>query len=67
MILFYLTIVLQDYVTLEETLPELAFRANLSLEAYSFPVQIILAYPNGTVLHSTNLNDFMALDAEETR
>jgi len=40
------------------------------MDVYSFPVQIILSHPNGTVIHHINLNEFMAaghdLDSPDT-
>lgn len=38
------------------------FTANLAalcLQKYSFPVQILISLPNGTVIHETNANDML--------
>lgn len=39
--------------------PALAERARLHLAAYSFPVEMMVALPNGTVLHHINANVFL--------
>jgi len=35
------------------------------MDVYSFPVQLIVSHPNGTVIHTLNLNEFMAVDDVE--
>lgn len=43
----------------DESQPEAALRAKLALEAYEFPVEMMVALPNGTVVHRINANNFL--------
>ncbi|RVE57314.1 hypothetical protein OJAV_G00214960 [Oryzias javanicus] len=39
--------------------PELSEKARLHLEKYSFPVEMMVALPNGTIVHHINANYFL--------
>lgn len=56
---------LQHFNTLESSHPEVYALAKPSMDVYSFPVQLIVSHPNGTVIHTLNLNEFMAVDDVE--
>ncbi|KAF6721832.1 Selenoprotein N [Oryzias melastigma] len=48
--------------------PELSEKARLHLEKYSFPVEMMVALPNGTIVHHINANYFLdqtAMNPEE--
>lgn len=48
---------------------EIQTLARLSLEKYSFPVVSMIAFPNGTVIHTINANvllDEGAISSEES-
>lgn len=36
--------------------------AEMALEAYTFPAIMLLALPNGTIVHSTNANEFLEIE-----
>lgn len=38
---------------------ELSEKARLHLEKYTFPVQMMVVLPNGTVVHHINANNFL--------
>ncbi|CAH1792745.1 unnamed protein product [Owenia fusiformis] len=40
-------------------MPELALSAERSLEAYKFPVEMMVIQPDGVVVHRTNANEFL--------
>lgn len=43
----------------DETNLDLSKKARLHLEKYTFPVQMMVALPNGTVVHHINANNFL--------
>ncbi|KAG7328664.1 hypothetical protein KOW79_008608 [Hemibagrus wyckioides] len=43
----------------DEKNPELSQKARLHLEQYSFPVEMMVVLPNGTVVHHINANNFL--------
>lgn len=43
----------------DSTQPEIAKVASHFLEHYSFPVMMVVAYPNGTIAHKINANHFL--------
>lgn len=43
----------------DEQNPVLSERARLHLEKYNFPVEMMVALPNGTVVHHINANYFL--------
>uniref|UniRef100_A0A8B9RCC4 Selenoprotein N n=1 Tax=Astyanax mexicanus TaxID=7994 RepID=A0A8B9RCC4_ASTMX len=49
---------LEDLQADEQNLA-LSQKAHLHLESYNFPVEMILALPNGTVVHHINANNFL--------
>lgn len=50
-----------DLETLQDdsTQPEAATVAKHFIEHYSFPVVMVVAYPNGTIAHKVNANTFL--------
>lgn len=50
---------LEAYRDNASTAPELAAIARHYLEHYSFPVMMVVAYPNGTIAHKVNANKFL--------
>lgn len=52
-------------MTLETSHPEIYKLSKPTMDTYSFPVQLIIAHGNGTVVHSLNLNDFMNVDGPD--
>lgn len=49
---------LEDFQA-DETDPVLRMQAQLHLEKYNFPVEMMVALPNGTVVHHINANNFL--------
>lgn len=43
----------------DEQNPALSEKARLHLEQYSFPVEMLVALPNGTIVHHINANYFL--------
>lgn len=43
----------------DEQNPALSEKARLHLEKYSFPVEMMVALPNGTIVHHINANFFL--------
>lgn len=46
--------------------PELKTQAGLALESYRFPVESMVALPNGTVVHRMNANEQLDSDDADT-
>lgn len=42
-----------------EKYPVLSEKARLHLESYNFPVEMMVALPNGTIIHHINANNFL--------
>ena len=49
---------MQEYEK-DSSQPELQKIASHFLENYKFPVMMYVAYPNGTIAHKVNANDYM--------
>lgn len=43
----------------DEKYPVLSEKARLHLESYNFPVEMMVALPNGTIVHHINANYFL--------
>ena len=50
-----------QYITLE-----LKKQAELAVESYRFPVECMIAMPNGTVIHRMNANELLENDNADT-
>ena len=46
-------------------LPRIAHAVKLQLDAYVFPVVMLVTHPNGTVINGVNANDFLEIDEKD--